>query len=434
MAKQNIKFVGLELEGFWKDGHNDLKEDGSVSFNDHECDQDIDNCCCFDDCSCDSCVLCSGCHQIPDNCHCMDCVYCRGCDNQIDDCSCDRGIEKLRDCTNTDCTDLNICDNCVDYCDNLFLENREIYRNCQDFDYNCDRNCDCSCDCSCCNHIGEVTSSKIKIDEAENFILDNYPNRVNASCGFHIHFSFTDNYRSVMKLCDPNFQAFLINELNKWGNKNKINEDSRFWRRLNSENKFCQNSYVADDQLDRMNSDRYYFVNFNSYHKHKTIEVRVGTMFNDKKIAVKYFHALCDIINDFLNNHAQNVLDREILVKTNKIECQIKINVTKDGIKIYSKANGLNLKKYKTDRVLSQGKYFTCHDINYLYFKNKEFSNFFLNHDDDGQIPNLSFLTLKNIQKGKSIHLKNKIISYSKLNEYCNLIENSIIEGLKICV
>ena len=64
-TKNYIEFVGIELEGYWYDGHEELKHDSSVegfSVDYYECNGDCrDNCDCEQYCECRMCRACDNC-------------------------------------------------------------------------------------------------------------------------------------------------------------------------------------------------------------------------------------------------------------------------------------------------------------------------------------------------------------------------------------
>ena len=72
----HIYWIGIELEGYWANGHSCIKGDSSVEFENYsnsECNGD----CIHDSCECSS------------YCECNDCKKCEICDNEINDCDCD---------------------------------------------------------------------------------------------------------------------------------------------------------------------------------------------------------------------------------------------------------------------------------------------------------------------------------------------------------
>ena len=71
LMRQHIKKIGLEYEAkFLRSikNHFEIKEDGSVKFENQN--DDDDDCCCFDYCDCSMCLFCDFCGNRSDNCDC----------------------------------------------------------------------------------------------------------------------------------------------------------------------------------------------------------------------------------------------------------------------------------------------------------------------------------------------------------------------------
>ena len=429
--KNFIHKIGLEIEGLWYEGHDLLKDDGSVHFDNHECDcnGDYNNCCCYDNCDCDSCIFCQHCGNNTDSCECLECVRCCNCENQLDSCDCDRDIRHLTSCDNENCSDENICDDCIEFCNDEFYDNQDTFRRCDDLDYNCDGDCECECECNEeCPHIGEINTDPITEKEVDEFILKNYPDEVNSSCGYHVHLSFKNGFRDIIKLTNPKFHDFLINKLYLWAEKRKINKGSRFYQRLAGV-KFAENEFDADGQLSQNNNNRYTHINFNSYHKYETVEFRIGTVFDDKTITMEYTHELIRIVNEWLNQ--QKEIMNSLLIKKDDIEIEVRTEYIKKGMRIYCKCRGLNNNK-KIEKIMINGK-----TRKYRYFfddvrlNDKNMKNLIIYDDNKTRfVPNLSFLTLKDIEKGKYIPIEKPItlenygIFWDKLdNELLGMVE-----------
>ena len=78
--KNHIAFCGCELEGYWHNGHDRIKQDSSVEGFDSEyedCNGECrDNCDCNDYCECDECQICSICENNISDCDCGECYFC----------------------------------------------------------------------------------------------------------------------------------------------------------------------------------------------------------------------------------------------------------------------------------------------------------------------------------------------------------------------
>ena len=137
-------------------------------------------------------------------------MYCDDCDNQLDDCDC----EIVKICKNKNCELINRCVDCIENFKNL----QNISYNCfhgSGVYNNCAGNCDCECQCECCceNCVGEVSSPKLKINEVDNWINENYCNESNHTTGLHIHLSFLNDRQDYHKIATRKFYDHFINEI-----------------------------------------------------------------------------------------------------------------------------------------------------------------------------------------------------------------------------
>jgi hypothetical protein len=286
-TKQHIEFCGIELEGYWEDGHSKLKGDGSVKFDNYENEECEgycrDNCECNQYCECNECQSCDNCDGHVSECECEECMYCIDCSNQYEYCECI--VESV--CDKKSCVLLNICDECMD----SFLENRQIENSCEETGNsynNCDMDCNCECDCNCdCeenNSVGEVSSKKLRVNEIEEFILNNYPDEVNSTCGLHIHLSFKDDKAAYNVICTREFYNHFLQELHEWCDTRKINKNSRFIKRLDGV-EYAKKVFLGDDQI-KEGSNRYTHINY-CYSKFQTVEGRIGTMYDEQTKSVE---------------------------------------------------------------------------------------------------------------------------------------------------
>jgi len=404
-TKNYIKYVGVELEGYWHDGHDDLKHDGSVHFEDvynEECDGCCrDNCECYSYCECSICQACEICDNITNECKCDECLICSDCNNHFESCECT--IESI--CKKETCTDNDVCNECMDN----FQELQNLDYSCDDSGTsynNCEMDCSCSCECECeCDNsvVGEVSSHKLKINEVEKWILDNYPNDVNSSTGLHIHLSFKNDKQDYSVIATEEFYEHFINELKLWAKERNINKDSRFIKRLNGV-EYAKRLFLAEEQING-NNERYTQINY-CYHKFNgTVEIRVGNMFNDKTISVEYVQRVIRIFNEYLSRVKPIVyrLDEVFECSNNKkFDLKLRIKQQKDGLMIYAKSAQFenNFKHYNSfTRCINSDALLELDELN------------------DGVKPNISFLRLKGLQHGsklfiKGLYTKNMVYNY----------------------
>jgi hypothetical protein len=131
-----------------------------------------------------------------------------------------------------------------------------------------------------------VTSPISKWQTLVNEMKDNYPDKVNSTCGLHVHVS-VPTIPAYEALMNERFYNFLKKSLRVWGKKNNIPSHHNFWHRLKGNNQYCEDFHNPDSQVweTGKGGDRYCIVNY-CYSCHGTMEVRVLPMFEKKSLSV----------------------------------------------------------------------------------------------------------------------------------------------------
>ena len=179
-----------------------------------------------------------------------------------------------------------------------------------------DREHDCECD-SNYNYVGELVSTPLEFDKVHEWINRNYPEEFNNSCGMHIHLSFK-NDMEYSKFCSEEFYNYFLTKITDWAHKNKVKEDSRFFKRLNGQNTFCKRKWEESNAKSQLSDigDRYNMLNY-CYSKHRTIEVRLSHVWQNRDYAFRYVECVYDIFNSWLLKQKRSVrrsLKIEVLV------------------------------------------------------------------------------------------------------------------------
>ena len=307
-----IKLVGSELEGAFRHGTPNVVHDGSV---DVVGESTRDGCPneCSNDCSCDSCSECSLCEHYYEDCSCDECMWCGECSNPADDCEC-REI-------NSKHVLYNACAKCkanVDsdennhehglMCDDDWNAFTEQYHwincnACSNLQYRCEDPRECGC-CSCEgdgeNFDGELRSDPMHPSELYDWVITNYPVKVNRSCGAHLHVSFKSK-RDYSYLMTPEFTDYIILNLKEWGHRLNIKSEA-FWERVSNDNTFCRVMYRGRQQVNQTehyHGDRYATINY-CYAQHSTLEFRVPPAFHDPELTAKLYMFLLEITCKFI--------------------------------------------------------------------------------------------------------------------------------------
>jgi len=156
-------------------------------------------------------------------------------------------------------------------------------------------------------HIGEIASKPRSPTEIKRWVMRNYPDRVNHTCGLHVHVSFRSAH--LYALCAvPDFPKFLVEELKNWGERRSIKNEC-FWNRLAGGNRYCNHFPLHEGSITTAidvqiidGGDRYTVVNY-CYSKHGTIEVRVLPMFRSARTAVLAIEEVLRIFVRFIDTN-----------------------------------------------------------------------------------------------------------------------------------
>ena len=439
-TKNHVEFVGIELEGYWYEGHEELKHDSSVegfSVDYNECQGDCrDNCDCEQYCECRMCRACEICDSSISECDCDDCLVCLDCENHYENCECiiDKICEKLL------CVKNDRCNECIE----SFQENQNLTHSCRimNNDYNncimeCECECSCECECESNNEVGEVASNKLKVNKVKDFILDNYPNEVNSSCGLHIHLSFKNGKKDYNVISSEKFYNYFLFEIENWALNRKINEGSRFWKRLKG-CQYAKREFNADIQI-KEGSDRYTHINY-CYSKHKTVEIRLGTMFDNKEISVEYVHKVIQIFNDYLNRNKPKIHKSSLIIRANGVNdfnLEIQAQQKTEGLELYIKSH--NFKDIHSDiNYDSITERYSCNHRMKLFTnlvnqikQNNEFDSLraeTIRYDGGSNVvsfPNMTFLKLKGLNNGQKFYIQG-LYTDTMIQNYLDDIEDKI--------
>jgi hypothetical protein len=185
-------------------------------------------------------------------------------------------------------------------------------------------------------YIGEICSNPLTLDKLLPWIERHYPDEVNWSCGFHIHFSLKHN-AYYANLLSPKFYDYFLDEVCKWGEKMKI-RNSEFRKRLNGENGFCKRVFCPDEQIHLRYKEikRYAHLNY-CYSLHRTIECRLFPMFIESRVAIWAVKELVRIVESWLDDHPVNENPLTIEVDTPDTEptiMNLEDEVAEEDVKI----------------------------------------------------------------------------------------------------
>jgi hypothetical protein len=156
------------------------------------------------------------------------------------------------------------------------------------------------------NYVGEAhtyprpysLNDESTIDAFNRQFENMYPDRVDNTCGMHVHVSFKSIGAYNAFVCNE-FADWVIAGLKAWGANTT---SSNLKRRLAGENSFAETTYDAQTALrqcltrNKHDAPRYTAVNY-CYNTHGTMEVRVLPMFKDKAVGQAAVKALIHLIS-----------------------------------------------------------------------------------------------------------------------------------------
>lgn len=300
--------IGIELEGGWN------RFSGTSDCN-HSCDGD---------CQEPNCE--HGCQQ-TDDCWENECEH-----------DCVTSIECSPNTLETSTTDdtVTLSSHCVHECENSYSISRranpcfvracvhecdaDCYticsHLCEDSDYGCQTRIDGfrhdgSVSISGCEITGEAASPPCSSwSDFESWVTKWAPDKVNRSCGTHIHVS-TILPSDYDRLMGPAFYPYFKECMTVWGNEH-LSADNEFWARLRGENDYCcandaiecshgTNSHDSETQnaTIRKGSCRYAHVNF-CRQLHGTVEFRLFHGMKTPSLIMSAAKALVSCIDTFL--------------------------------------------------------------------------------------------------------------------------------------
>lgn len=157
--------------------------------------------------------------------------------------------------------------------------------------------------------IGEIVLPPIAPDKFSEMVIKYYPDKVNATCGLHVHMSFP--YRIYYhRLMTPAFTDTMVKSLQEWGEEEKLAKDHPLWGRVTDANhRHCAHAYLGDNQVSITKKDynsrgtpysRYTAINY-PLSQHGTVECRLLPMMETAEQGVRAIQRVIDTTNGFLH-------------------------------------------------------------------------------------------------------------------------------------
>ena len=180
---------------------------------------------------------------------------------------------------------------------------------------------------------GELANGPMSMQEWEGWLKTHYPQKVNQTCGMHVHLS-PRTALAYSRLMDPCYPGTVVEYFKKWATHKGLSNDHPIWPRLKGKSIYCQHLYMADDQVRNVTKDhnqqrpghRYTVINY-CHGRYGTVECRLLPMMDTTKEAISMVQELVDITNAFLKvtrrkearHHLETVADGDSLKENRRI-------------------------------------------------------------------------------------------------------------------
>ena len=168
--------------------------------------------------------------------------------------------------------------------------------------------------------VGEIASKPFKeFQDVEKFVSGFYPDEVNPSAGLHVHVLLSG---ATLSLAHEKFVDTIYRGLEIWGRCYPC-RNRAFWSRLKGENSYCRKKYTPRSQIVG-GGDRYTGVNFDSFRKYGTVEIRVLPMFKSPDTAISAVEEILAITNAFAEKVSRKTVVGSLDIKVGGGKMSIK--------------------------------------------------------------------------------------------------------------
>jgi hypothetical protein len=160
-------------------------------------------------------------------------------------------------------------------------------------------------------NIGELPSPVLMVDSRkaddltlEKWLTQHYPQKVNKTCGMHVHMSFQNAFQ-YQRLMDESYTWTMGEYVRRWAKEN-LPLDHCIWSRLRGESQYCTFKYYPDGQAQQTrkqyhhDKDCRYTVIHYCFSRFGTIECRLLPMMPDAQIALSAIKEVLAITSAFL--------------------------------------------------------------------------------------------------------------------------------------
>lgn len=156
-------------------------------------------------------------------------------------------------------------------------------------------------------YTGEMVSRPFRtLKGACRWIERVWPDEMDSSCGFHIHYSFK-LMRDYASLMAKQFTYWFLDELEKWRNElpNRAYTDY-LSERIRGNNRYCRRDWRADDQWPWPYKNDHRYTTWNFCHGlHGTAECRVLPVFSHIPTAKRALVRVTELVDQWTREHTE---------------------------------------------------------------------------------------------------------------------------------
>ena len=149
---------------------------------------------------------------------------------------------------------------------------------------------------------GELPIGPMQVAAVPKFMRKYYPQKVNETCGLHVHMSFDSVWHYSLLMDTPEYQDTVLEYLTRWAKAEGFPETHHFYPRLRGNSAYCQIKFWPDAQINSKKDwdktrygHRYTAVHYCG--RQRTIEVRVLPMMETVEQGIRAVRHVVDITN-----------------------------------------------------------------------------------------------------------------------------------------
>jgi hypothetical protein len=155
--------------------------------------------------------------------------------------------------------------------------------------------------------VGELPLGPFILGQLNQYMKKYYPDKVDDTCGLHVHMSFESQLYYGLLADSPDYQETMVHYLEKWAKDQRLPEKHPIWERLKGESVYCQKKFWPFDQMMQSRKDfdkvrqghRYTIVHY-CWSRNGTIEIRVLPMMTTVDLAISAVRCVVDVTNAYL--------------------------------------------------------------------------------------------------------------------------------------